>query len=203
MAALDPEYMTLDYRCQYRGVPSLDHDPSDYPMDWTVTIDAPAWAEGNSDDYEDDRRVPVGKAHLSIVPDAGLIDLFDTLDAVDQTLANVGEMLTTKRPDLMISSGMELGGDLLVLHSLWIDPTFRGHKLGNKILKAILGTVGRATALVILQASPVLTDDGPLEGSPEHAAAKAALRRYWADYGFREAAGDYLVLGEMADAVDD
>lgn len=94
-------------------------NPPPAPKDWTVTIDAPAWAEGNSDDFEDDRRVLVGKAHLSIVPDAGPIDLFDTLEAVDQILANVGEMLTLKRPDLMISAGMELGGDLLVLHSLW------------------------------------------------------------------------------------
>lgn len=203
MAALDPDYMTLSYNCQYRGVPDLDHDPSDYPMDWAVSIDAPAWADGDSDDFEDDRRVLVGKAHLSIVPDAGLIDLFDTLDAVDQILGNVGEMLTVKRPDLMVSAGMELGGDLLVLHSLWINPRFRGHKLGHTILKAVLGTVGRATALVILEASPVLDDDGPLEGSPEHAAAKVALRRYWADYGFLEADGDFLVLGEMADAFDD
>ena len=172
-------------------------------MDWTVSIDAPVWAEGNSDDFEGDRRVHVGKAHLSIVPDAGLIDLFDTVDAVDQILANVGEMLTAKRPALMISSGMELGGDLLVLHSLGIDPKFRGHKLGHKILKAILGAVGRATALVILEASPVLDDGGPVEGSPEHTAAEEALRRYWADYGFQEATGDYLVLGEMADAFDD
>jgi hypothetical protein len=48
----------------------------------------------------------------------------------------------------------------------------------------------------------VLNDDGPLEGSPEHTAAKEALRRYWADFGFLGAAGDYLVLGEMADAFD-
>jgi hypothetical protein len=39
-------------------------------MDWTVSIDAPVWAEGDSDDFEDDRRVHVGKAHLSIMPDA-------------------------------------------------------------------------------------------------------------------------------------
>lgn len=54
----------------------------------------------------------------------------------------------------------------------------------------------------MLQAAPVPTDDGPEEASPEHTAAKAALRRYWADFGFQEAAGDYLALGEMADAFD-
>jgi GNAT superfamily N-acetyltransferase len=101
----------------------------------------------------------------------------------------------------MPNAGMDLGGDLMILSSLWVDPQFRGHKIGHAILKAILGTVGRATSLVVLQA-PVLTDDGLLEGSPEHTAAKAALRRYWADFGFQKAAGDYLALGEMADAFD-
>lgn len=101
MATLDPDYMTLTYTCEYRGIPSLDHDPSDFPMNWTVSIDAPAWAEGDKDDFDDDSRIPVGKAHLSIIPDAGMIDLFDTLDAVDQQLANVAEMLTVERPDLM------------------------------------------------------------------------------------------------------
>ncbi|MET3921078.1 hypothetical protein [Arthrobacter sp. UYEF20] len=200
MATLNPDYMTLDYRCQYRGIPSLDHDPSDFPMDWTVSIDGRGWAEGEEDNDGED--VHVGDARFSIVPDAGLIDLFDTLDAVDQELANVAEMLTIERPDLMPNAGMGLGGDLLVLSSLWIDPKFRGDKLGHAVLKAILGTVGRATALVILQASPVLTDGGPEEGSAEHSAAKEALRLYWADFGFQEAAGDYLVLGDMADAFD-
>ncbi|MET1087872.1 MAG: hypothetical protein ABWY04_12265 [Arthrobacter sp.] len=82
------------------------------------------------------------------------------------------------------------------------NPNFRGLKLGHKILKAILGTVGRAAALVILEASPVLTDDGPVDAGPEHAAAKA-LRRYWAGYGFQEAASNYLVPDEMADAFED
>lgn len=126
-----------------------------------------------------------------------MIDLFMTLDAVDQDLANIAEMPTIERPDLIPNAGMDLGGDLLVLTSLWVDPKFRGNKIGHAILKAILGTVGRATSLVVLPASPVLTDDGPQEGSPEHVAAKAALRRYWADFGFQEAAGDYLALGEM------
>ena len=38
----------------------------------------------------------------------------------------------------------------------------------------------------------MLDDDAPMEGSPQHVAAKEKLRRYWMDFGFREAAGDYL-----------
>lgn len=196
MAILDPNYMTLDYRCQYRGIPGVDHDPEDFPMNWSATIKGVIWDEGEEDG--DGREVRVGDARFTIVPDAGLIDLFDTLDAVDQELANVAEMLTVERPDLMPEVGMELGGDLLVLSSLWIDPAYRGHKLGHAVLRAILGTVGRAAALVILQASPVLTHDGPQEGSPEHIAAKKALQSYWADYGFQAVSRDYLVAGSIA-----
>lgn len=169
-------------------------------MDWEVSIDAPVWAEGNGDDSEDDRPCPCREGTPDHRPDAGLMDLFDTLDAVDQQLANVAEMLTFERPDLMPNAGMELGGDLMVLSSLWINPRFRGHKLGHAVLKAILGTVGRATSLVVLEAAPILADDGPMEGSPEHTAAKKALQLYWADYGFQVAAGDYLVLFSDAPA---
>lgn len=31
------EYITLDYSCRYRGITSLDHEPADFPMDWTVS----------------------------------------------------------------------------------------------------------------------------------------------------------------------
>ncbi|MET4144327.1 hypothetical protein [Arthrobacter sp. UYCo732] len=200
MATVDPDYMRLTYSCEYRGIPSLDHDPSDFPMNWSVSIDGLVWDEGEEDN--DGREVHIGNAWFSIVPDAGMIDLFWTLDAVNQELANVAEMLTTERPDLMPNSGMDLGGDLLVLSSLRIEPQFRGNKLGHAILKAILGTAGRAVSLVVLQAAPLFSDEGPIEGSPEHTAAKAALRRYWADFGFQDASGDYLALGEMADAFD-
>ncbi|SDM03118.1 hypothetical protein [Arthrobacter sp. ok362] len=203
MVALDPQYMTFDYRCEYRGIPGPDHDVEDYPMNWSVAVDGTVWEQDEAGiPIGDGEEVHVGDARFTVVPDAGLIDLFDTLDAVDQELANVAEMLTIERPDLMTSAGMELGGDLLVLSSLWIDSKYRGHRIGHSVLEAILGTVGRATTLVILQASPAPTDGGPEEGSPEHAAAKDALRRYWSDFGFQEAAGDYLVLGDMADASD-
>lgn len=168
-------------------------------MDWTVSIKGRIWDDGKDDN--EGRKVHVGDARFTIVPDAGLINLFDTLNAVDQKLAKIAEMRTIDRPDLMPEAGMELGGDLLVLSSLWIDPAYRGHKLGHAILRVTLCTVGRAAALLILHASPVLTDDGPSEGSPEHAAAKKALQSYWADYGFQIAARDYLVAGSMADVL--
>lgn len=34
--------------------------------------------------------------------------------------------------------------------------------------------------------------DSPLEGSREHVATRKKLRRYWMDFGFREADWDYL-----------
>jgi hypothetical protein len=38
--------------------------------------------------------------------------------------------------------------------------------------------------------------------TPEHAAAKAALRRYREGFGFQPADGDYLVLDGMADVLE-
>lgn len=115
-------------------------------------------------------------------------------------MANVGEMLTINRPDLI--EDMALGGDLMVLSSLRISPQFRGNKLGHTILKAILCTVGRSTSKVIMQAAPVLTKKTPVEGSAAHELAKAALRHYWKSFGFQSAHGDYLVFEDMADVLD-
>ncbi|MGO4186584.1 hypothetical protein [Pseudarthrobacter sp. TAF60_1] len=198
MADLIPEYLTYDYRCQFRGVPGVHHDSEDYPVSWTVTVRGTVWDE--DDDGADGAEVTVAEAHLYLVPDAGIIDLFLTLDAVNQEVAGVGEMLMLKRPDLI--EDMALGGDLLIVSSLRIEPEFRGNKLGHAVLKAILGTIGRSAVQVILQAAPAVADGAPGEGTREHEVAKAALRRYWEEFGFRAADGDYLVLDDMADVLD-
>ena len=61
----------------------------------TVRVKGRVWDDG--DDGGDGKEVSVGEAELYIVPDAGIIDLFLTLDAVNQEVANVGEMLTINR----------------------------------------------------------------------------------------------------------
>lgn len=167
-------------------------------MVWTVKVRGTVWDD--EDDSGDGKEVTVGKAQLYVVPDAGIIDLFLTMDAVNQKMANIAEMLTIKRPDLL--KEMALGGDLLVLSSLEIEPKFRGNKLGHAVLKAILGAVGRSTALVIVEAAPLLNKAAPEQGTPEHDAAKAALRLYWESFGFQSAYGDYLMLDAMADVLE-
>lgn len=191
MPALDPDELTFRYSCEYRGIPGPDHDPADYPIDRTVSVRGTVW---HTDDAGDGEDVPVGEASFRIIPDAGTIHLPDTMDAVDQEMMLLAEMLFHERPDLMHSAGMDLGGDLLILTSMRVEPKFRGNRTGHTILKAILGTVARNTSMVILEAVPPLDEDGSEEGWPEYAAAKTALRRYWMDFGFREAAGDYLFL---------
>lgn len=197
MADLVPEYLTFDYRCQFRGAPGARHDPEDYPVFWTVKVKAMMWEDDNDDKGKE---VSVGEARLYIVPDAGIIDLFLTLDAVSQEVAKVGEMLTINRPDLI--EDMALGGDLLVLSSLRISSKFRGNKLGHTILKAILCTVGRSASKVILEAAPVLAKNTPAEGSAAHELAKVALRHYWESFGFHPAHGDYLVFEDITDVLD-
>ncbi|WP_255770049.1 hypothetical protein [Pseudarthrobacter sulfonivorans] len=198
MAGLVPEYLTFDYRCHFRGIPGAHHDPEDYPVPWTVTVTGTVWDE--DDDGADGMEVPVGKAQLYLVPDAGIIDLLLTLDAANQDVAGVGAMLSLKRPDLI--QDMALGGDLLIVSSLCIQPRFRGNKLGHAVLKAVLCTIGRSAVQVIMEASPVPADGAPEEGTPEHEAAKAALRQYWEEFGFQPADGDYLVFDHMADVLD-
>lgn len=197
MADLVPEYLTFDYHCHFRGAPGARHDPEDYPVFWTVKVKAMKWEDDNDDEGKE---VFVGEAQLYVVPDAGIIDLFPTLDAVSREVANVGEMLTINRPDLI--DDLALGGDLLVLSSLRISPKFRGNKLGHTILKAILCTVGRSTSKVILEATPILTKNTPAAGSVEHGLAKVSLRHYWESFGFQLAHGDYLVFEDMADVLD-
>ena len=149
-------------------------------MFWTVKVKGRVWDDG---DDGDGKEVTVGGAELYIVPDAGIIDLFLTLDAVNQEVAKVGEMLTVNRPDLIHE--MSLGGDLLILSWLKVAPGFRGNKLGHSMLKAVLSSMGRSSTKVILEATPPLTDNGLMEGSPEYLAGKAALRRYWESFGFQ------------------
>lgn len=110
--------LTFDYHCQFGWTPGVRHNPEDYPMVWTVRVKGSEWDE--EDDGGDGQEVSVGKAELYVVPDAGIIDLFLTLDAVNQEVANVAEMLTFKRPDFL--EEMALGGDLLILSSLQIAP---------------------------------------------------------------------------------
>lgn len=200
MTAFDPESLTFRYSCEHRGIPGPGHDPGDYPIDWEVSVDGIIY-ETDDEGYDigDGEDVHVGDARVRIIPDAGAIDLLDTMDAVDSEAVGVAEMLLNERPDLI--EELESGGDLVILSFLWIDPKFRGDKIGHTVLRAILGTVGRAAALVVLQAAPVLNEDGPEEGSKEHKAALAGLRRYWAGFGFEEAAGDYLVLEDLADVL--
>ena len=145
-------------------------------MDWSVSVTGTEWAD--DDDESDGEDVHDGGAFVRIVPDAGGLDLLYTMDAVDSEMMGVAEMLAHERQDLTASS-LKRGGDLLVLSSMTVEPRFRGNRTGHARLRAILGTVGRNTALVILEAAPLLGDDAPLEGSRKHLAAKKKLRRYW------------------------
>lgn len=194
MPVIDPQYLSFKYELEYRGAPGVGHDPEDYPLQWKVSVTAAIFDEEHYDPEED---VEVGEAYVVVVPDAGDIDLFYTLDAVDQELANLAEMLLNEGPDLMGDAGLHNGdgGDLMYVSGIFIKPEFRGANLGHTILDAIFRTIGRACPLVILQADPVLEEDD-LEGSPEHAAAKAALSNYWQRYGFVPVAKDYLALSE-------
>jgi hypothetical protein len=105
-----PESLTFHYSCEYRGIPGPGHDPSDYPIDWKISV-AGAVYEQDDEGYDigDGEDVHIGDARVRIVPDAGAIDLLDTMDAVDSEVMGVAEMLFNERPDLI--EELESGGD--------------------------------------------------------------------------------------------
>jgi hypothetical protein len=194
MIDVDPEYLILSYRLTYLGLPDPHESPETYPLTWRINIRATVFADDDSDGEEHS----IGSCLVYTVPDAGRIDLFNTLNSVDHELAPFGKVLGVLRPDLLHEAGMrDLGGDLMILSSLQIKPDYRGHWLGHHVLWAILATIGRSVALVALRAGPRIKDDGPEEGTPEHEAAKAKLRSYWETFGFIPVLdgdlGDYLV----------
>ena len=53
MPALDAEYLTFHYNCEYRGVPGPDLDPGDFPIDWTVSVTGTDWSDEEDGRDED------------------------------------------------------------------------------------------------------------------------------------------------------
>jgi hypothetical protein len=56
---------------------------------------------------------------------------------------------------------MSLGGDLQMLSSPQIESNSRGNQLGHAVLRSILGAGGRSSALVIVEAAPLLRKGVP------------------------------------------
>lgn len=179
MSVLDPDLLQFSYSCTYSGIPGPDHEPEDYPMRWEFTIT----------DLEDGREVRVGEGRFYIVADVAEIDTFDVLDAHSQELSPLGSLLD-QDSDLTVTPEP----DLMFLSWLRIEPRFRGQDLGHYVITAILRTVGRSVGRAVLEAAPVLGDDGPEAGTAAHREACAALRKHWRSYGFQPAGEKYLSL---------
>ncbi|MGO4857316.1 hypothetical protein [Arthrobacter sp. 2MCAF14] len=77
-------------------------------------------------------------------------------------MANLAEILINESPDVMGDAGLYdgEGPDLMYVSGILIKPAFRGSTLGYTILDTIIRTIGRACPLVIVQAAPILEDDG-------------------------------------------
>ena len=70
------------------------------------------------------------------------------------------------------------------------------------MLQAILSSIGQVNDENPHRDHSPADDNGPMEGSPEYLAGKAALRRCWESFGFRRAHGDCLVFEDVADGID-
>jgi hypothetical protein len=200
MTVIDPELLIFEYRLRYRGVPGPEHVPRDYPMRWEITVTTAGGTAGSSDARQDDgtaegEEVPVGNAVVQIVPKAGMINLFATTDGADPEMRQIADMLTAERPDL-VTEHLQDGGDLMIVSTLELLPEYRGGKMGYTVLHAIVETVGRSVDLVVVHAVPAAGGGSPPEGSAEYEEAKATLKAYWQDFGFEEAAGEYLAFAK-------
>ncbi len=195
MPDFNPENPSLEYTFDYLRPHFPGQDPAAFPMPCTVSVQEEAdpydW-----DPYDlepvDENQSRVAFASFTVVSGPVGAQLRGSPDDMDEVLYKVAAMLALERPDLMATS-IENGGDLLVLSNIWVEPKYRGHDIGHRILAGILSTVGRAVTMVILEAVPNLDEDDPSEYSPEHLPAKAALHHYWSRFGFKTAAQDYMV----------
>ena len=188
MAEISPEDLVFDCRLSLHGVPGAQGDPDFYPHEWSVKVTTTAY----EDDDEGEEEV-VGSAEAYLLPDVRDIDLLYTLDALSQELAGVAEMLTWARADLLEELALGAHGDILCLGWIQVEPKYRVRRIGHQILKDVLGTVGRAVGLVLLQVDPAL-DEGIDERAMEHRRARRAIAKYWQEAGFQHAYGDYYFL---------
>lgn len=197
MQPIDPMDLVFNYSLEYRGIPNVDHDPSDYPLEWNVTVTMYAGDE----ESDDEEMRHVGNAAVHLIPAAAEIDLLDTMDAVSSELMGVAEHLVHTRPDLLGQLGEERP-DLLYVSFVEIDEDLRGRQLSYPIMNAIIETVGRSAELTILSPAPILTDTTPEENTPAHKAAVASLHRHWEGMGFYDIGGGYLAIGGLQSLLD-
>ena len=102
---------------------------------------------------------------VQVVPKAGMINLFVTTDGADPDMAQIAEMLTAERPDL-VTEYLQDGGDLMIVSTLEILPEYRGGRMGYTVLHAIVETVGRSVDLVVVHAVPAASDGSPRRAQP-------------------------------------
>ncbi|MCH6472523.1 hypothetical protein [Sinomonas terrae] len=189
MGLLEPKDLVFEFSMRRLGPEALRDIPEEYAHHWRVKITGRQLDE----DFDEVDEVTVGDAEAYVIPDAaGQRDLFLTLDAHSQDLADVGEMLQIIRPDLLEALAESWGRDLLYVSYIELDRAHRGRGLGKAVLEGILDGVGRYVGLVVLEAAPLPGDDAAEEGSLLHRSAKRSLARYWSAAGFEKADGDWM-----------
>jgi GNAT superfamily N-acetyltransferase len=199
----DLRYMRLTYEMDYGAHPNAWDSPEDYPQEWRVQafIEPDETEADYADNLRDARgRITVADAHIYVIPDVGAINFWETLDAHAGETSHFAEafMAAGSSSDRVTVDGEPIfQGDLMIVSSVHVEQRFRGHRVGQAVLKAILHAVGRGTVLTVLRAAPVLRGRKLREGSAAHRAESAALGRYWAELGFRPLWQDYMVLSYL------
>lgn len=137
---------------------------------------------------------PVGWARVTIAErghGANLYEVFDSIDGDHETVAaalfnpidgELSEELEDRYPLIL--------GDVLLCERTWIQPRYRGHKLGLLIKAMSISALGRGCGIAV-------TYPAPFEGDYEDAErdrAIAALGAHWAALGFEHFKSGVWVL---------
>ncbi|MFJ5958210.1 hypothetical protein ACIQC5_19910 [Paenarthrobacter sp. NPDC092416] len=197
------EWMRITYALDYAAKADSWDRPEDYPQLWTARAyvsDQILELDGGTVHADAQGEIAVAEASVYVIPNVGDVNFFDTMDAHSAELCQFAEAFIaagSDHEDLSIDGEPVIDGDLLILSWLAVQPPFRGHRVGQQVLKAILRAVGRSTGVVALRAAPGLRD-GMEEGSLEHRRESRALAKYWGELGFRRLNGDFMVLADEA-----
>ncbi len=150
--------------------------------------------ESREDDSGDWQEVRIGHIEAFVVlrdraAETGA-DLFGALDseAEEEMMIAVFDPddWTEWSPDVQAMYGDIFERDLLIIHTIEIQPEYRGRGVGYAVVRWVIDALGHGCGLVALTPFP-LQWTGRFHEDPEAAARdQAKIRKYWSGLGFRQ-----------------
>jgi hypothetical protein len=177
-SAVPPGRLVLDYRLSDEVVIG-DEDATRHVERWTVTV-----TDGDGD--------PVGEARVIILNLDGDLEFADLTDAATGTWIE-----PVVRTGVSGGAADALGGHVLVLDRVFIQPSRRGSGLGPIVAALAIGRLRRGCRVAVCFPAPF---DGP-HTDDDRDRSITALGRIWETVGFRPRADGVWILDLEADTL--